>query len=280
MSGGALRTEDPPLPRPEGERPPASWPEGWRPPVARWVTGRAIPFAMAVAAVVLWASVAWAGFEVDFLTPLIALGGWLGGRELRRWALLRVLTKRLHHDEDDLPVQVAVRDEHGNVYGVDPGYLSVVEGWLHFRGLRTGWSVSRSEAVPTRDGFVVPRPFGDIHIGLSTLSAEPFAVSEHPRDRLLREWKASPVPTGLAILPPKGGPRRFPWGPRGFETLMLGWSTFCAMVAILLILEGSVARHETRASASFVIILGVAPAIWAGLRVWARYRLYCAAAQR
>lgn len=138
--------------------------------------------------------------------PFVGMGGamasmfWLGKRRER--ALAETLGKE--GEEVAVIALYSLVEEDTTVrLGRDDGMLSVVDGWLHFRGLQTEWSLSAGRAgrrgayldVPVRP----PRTYSDVR--LLAPSAGGLTGTKAIRD-LLDEWEAAPVATGIAVDPP------------------------------------------------------------------------------
>lgn len=130
----------------------------------------------------------------------MALSRWLGGRRER--ALAEALG-----DEGNEVAVVASYSLTGRSMaarlGRDEGMLSLVDGWLHFRGLRTEWSLSAGKV--RREGTCLGVPTGHPEVSsevrLSAPSDAGMGDVTSIRD-MLDAWQAASLPDGSAVDPP------------------------------------------------------------------------------
>lgn len=135
--------------------------------------------------------------------------GYLAQRVFRLWRrreLERVLDPGPGEHFTSVEYRSQGTDETDLRLGRDDGFLTEVDGWLHFRGERTEWSVSRNHAVRGIGRIIVPDPRGDLVVYFGGGSGFAFGP-----ERVLAEWFLAERPEGPALLPPRSSINRWPW---------------------------------------------------------------------
>lgn len=120
----------------------------------------------------------------------------------------RVL-KTIGAEADEWLVSVTYRSDGGHDaldFGRDVGFLTVVDGWLHFRGLRSDWSISRNDGFAVRDRVFVRLSGGDL-----VLRVRGREVKDSSIRTLLSGWSYGERVEGESRLPRLPVSRKHPW---------------------------------------------------------------------
>ena len=114
----------------------------------------------------------------------------------------------------------------GTLLGGDEGYVTFVDGWLHFAGRRTDFALRRSDVGTMENGASGPRLELPNELTLSLR-----VIDERDGERLCRAfalWSNVPTPEGEPILPPQGV------NPLGLARAWHGVLMTCAWVFVVL----------------------------------------------
>lgn len=153
----------------------------------------------------IWCRVIGGGFVVMFAVQGIVHGyGYLQ---------TRIPSELLPRQDDPSPVaQFAVRvglRQRGVEYGTDQGFLSFVDGWLHFDGLRTSFSLKAADVLGVLSN--AQRTTRSVHLPVNSLPVEVSVLPCHdPQQKqcdgvlkLLDDWFGEKVEcSGESVLPP------------------------------------------------------------------------------
>lgn len=98
--------------------------------------------------------------------------------------------------------------------GRDEGMLSSVDGWLHFRGLRTEWSLAPGDTIRRQAHVEIPMGEGRRATVFFTPPAGGIGRATDLRT-VLDDWDAGPDPVGEPVFPPitPNGPWPVRWDP-------------------------------------------------------------------
>ena len=162
----------------------------------RWAPG---PVAVSPHIAVFWAAAAVAlsfrtlGWIGPVMTVLGALGmGILGSAALGRWRSPRLL-RHWEAEEDEIAVVLRL-SVPGREDSRDEGALCLVDGFLHYRGEGTSWSVRAADVRATAKGFFDD----DRHVTLTVIDDR----RERVLRAMLRRWMTTEA-EGVSVHPPR-----------------------------------------------------------------------------